>query len=109
MKKFCTICGKPMDSDATFCIECGNANKGEYKSGIHINDDDIEINRLAITGVVLSFMVPFIGLGLSIGGLVYAKKHDDAGKKAAITGIILSSVFMTLWFVLKVLAIILQK
>ena len=99
-----------MDLDATFCVECGNANKGEYKSGFSLRDDDgVCTNTLATAGMVLSFMIPFIGLGLSIGGLVYAKKHGNLGKNQAIAGIIISSVFMTFWFVAQIIAVILQK
>ena len=92
-----------------YCINCGTHNKGEYKHGFVSEEFISNNNILSMLGIVFSFMIPAIGLGLSIGGLVYAKKHGDLGKSQAIAGIIISGTFMFLWFIGMILSVILQK
>ena len=109
MKKYCTRCGKPMDIDATFCVECGTANKGEYKHSFFSDDEEVTYNKFATLGIVLGIMVPHVGLALSIIGYCYAKRHNDIGKKPAMVGIIISAIAMTLWFLLYIISAILQN
>ena len=49
-------------------------------------------NTLAVVGFVLAFVSTFIGLGLSIAGLVQLKKTGERGRGLAIAGIVISSV-----------------
>ena len=107
MKKYCINCGKKMDSDATFCVECGTFNKGEYK--YDFAGEEHTFNQLAVSGLILSFFMPPIGLIVSIIGLVRSKNQNDAGRKPAIAGIIVSSIFISLWFLNVLLTVILQK
>lgn len=107
MKKYCTNCGKKMDSDATFCVECGTFNKGEYK--YDFAGEEYTFNQLAVSGLILSFLIPPIGLIVSIIGLVRSKNLNGAGKGPAIAGIIISSITISLWFLNIILTVILQK
>jgi uncharacterized membrane protein YvbJ len=104
MAKFCTNCGKKMDTDATFCVECGSHNTGEYKKNTPEDfKDNFEgryghTNFLAFIGLFLSLGgQSFPGLVLSIIGLVYALKHNGDGKKVAISGIVISCVTFLLY------------
>ncbi|MBR3490312.1 MAG: zinc ribbon domain-containing protein [Bacilli bacterium] len=96
MTKHCTNCGRIMDSDATFCVECGTANKGEYK--ISFGGEEHNFNQMAISGMILSFFMAPLGLALSIIGLVRSKKMDGAGRGPAIAGIIISSFIISFYF-----------
>lgn len=51
-------------------------------------------NGLAITGFVLAFLLPLIGLILSIIGLVKAKNYGGNGQGLAIAGIVISVILL---------------
>ena len=106
MGKYCTNCHKLMDADATFCVECGNANKGEYKDDGVKSPYEFNHDRemmLPLMGFIFSFIIPLPGLVLSIIGLVYSTKHDNKGKKYAIAGIIIAACRMTFWIVIQLI------
>lgn len=67
----------------------------------------VKTNTLAIVGLVIAFIVPLIGLILSIVALNQIKKSKENGKGAAIAGIVVSIIVMIFQFVL-VLAISLK-
>lgn len=60
-------------------------------------------NVLAVAGLISAFFVPLVGLILSIIGLSQIKAGKGTGRKIAIAGVVVSS----LWFVLATLGIIL--
>lgn len=60
----------------------------------------VKTNTLAIVGLVLAFIVPLIGLILSIVALNQIKKSKENGKGAAIAGIVVSIIVMIFQFVL---------
>lgn len=93
MAKYCNNCGKAMDSDATFCVECGTHNTGTTKKGESnsILSSEISGNSMAFLGLILSFFVPIVGLPISIIGLKKSKELDGQGKGFAVTGIIISA------------------
>ena len=93
MAKYCTNCGKTMDSDATFCIECGTHNSGEYKGGSSFSER-VKIDKgmiLPAVGVALACTAPLAGLIVSIVALIVSSKNEGKGKKAAISGICIAS------------------
>ena len=51
-------------------------------------------NTLAVVGFILAFIVPFVGFILSIISLNQIKKKNEGGKGLAISGIVISIVFM---------------
>ncbi len=53
-----------------------------------------KINRIALVGFILAFLIPIIGLIVSIIGLVKAKDYGGDGRGIAIAGISLSSFLM---------------
>jgi hypothetical protein len=53
-------------------------------------------NTLAIIGLILAFIVPLLGLILSIVGLSQINKHHQEGKGLAIAGIVISSILTVL-------------
>lgn len=67
----------------------------------------VKTNTLAIVGLVIAFIVPLIGMILSIVALNQIKKSKENGKGAAIAGIVVSIIVMIFQFVL-VLAISLK-
>ena len=97
MAKYCTNCGKNMDSDATFCVYCGTHNTGEVKSSFTSRGSfsTEPVNGFAVGGLMLSFMLPVTGLILSLIGLKKAKESDDNGKGIAIAGIITAATILS--------------
>lgn len=53
-------------------------------------------NTLALLGLVLTFFMPLVGLVLSIIGLNQIKKGEGSGKKFAVAGIVVSSIWIAL-------------
>ena len=107
--KVCTNCGKKMDSDATFCIECGTHNLGEYKSGSGSDRVPFTFQKekiLPLVAFAVSFMFSFPGLILSIIALIYSKKHDDVGKGLAVAGIITSATRLSYLLALLIVSLI---
>ncbi|MBR3490311.1 MAG: zinc-ribbon domain-containing protein [Bacilli bacterium] len=89
MKKYCTNCGKEMDGEDTFCVECGTSFSGDINTSRPRYRFDKEMLLPAI-GLALSNTVPFAGLIVSIIALIYTKKHFGKGRGVAISGIITS-------------------
>lgn len=54
---------------------------------------------IAVIGLVLAFIVPVLGLILSIIGLKKAKSSNGDGKTVAIIGIVASSLFSLPWLI----------
>ncbi len=100
MAKFCGNCGSKMDSDATFCTNCGTSNKGVVKTTYE--DDESWTNGFAIAGFICSFLFALVGLILSIVGLRQAEEHNGKGKGLAIAGIIIAAVNMALGFIISI-------
>jgi hypothetical protein len=59
-------------------------------------------NTMAIVGLILAFLIPPIGLILSIVALVQLRKNRQAGRGMAIGGLIVSALFTLLGVVLLV-------
>lgn len=93
MAKYCNNCGKAMDSDATFCVECGSHNTGTYEGNKRESfiSGEMNNNPMALMGLILSIFVPIVGLPISIIGLKKSKELDGQGKGFAVTGIIISA------------------
>ena len=99
MAKFCGNCGNKMDSDATFCTNCGTSNSGVTKSS---EGSENYTNGFAIAGFVCSFLIAIVGLILSIVGLSKANENNGQGKGLAIAGIIIAAVNMFLGFIIAI-------
>ena len=121
----CPACGVRITGSPKFCPNCGhsfdtatpsnqsNSDNGVYTSaGANMQNNYTpgtgysqynggtptpkQTNGLAIAGFILSFIFSFIGLILSIVGLVKAKDYGGSGKGLAIAGIIISIIMMIL-------------
>ena len=55
MAKYCGNCGNKIDSDATFCTNCGTANP-EKVSGTSSEPSE-EVNGFAIAGFICAFFI----------------------------------------------------
>jgi len=66
------------------------------------NQTPEKTNVLAITGLVLAFFLPLIGLVVSIVGLIQINKKKQKGKGLAIAGIIISSIVALLHLILTI-------
>lgn len=122
---FCPNCGHSHDDNDKFCAYCGtkfdepaqkkedgrvfeevepNANHTFNQAPpqpnqqyIYVNNQQSEKNGMAITGFVLSFIVPILGLIFGIIGLNRANALPNKnGRGMAIAAIIIASVSMVL-------------
>ena len=98
-------------SDYMFCPNCGTKNNSQFctncgtKLGNNApiaQDNSNKTNLYAILGFVFAFIMPPVGLVLSIIALNDMKKKNEGGKGLAIAGIIIPSIyilFVILFFV----------
>jgi uncharacterized protein YacL len=100
MAKFCGNCGSKMDSDASFCVNCGTANSGVVKP--NYSSDTAWTNGFAIAGFICSFVFALVGLILSIVGVQKADEHNGELKGLAIAGIIIAAINMALGLIISI-------
>ncbi|MCL2570120.1 MAG: hypothetical protein FWE16_02845 [Firmicutes bacterium] len=114
---YCKQCGKQLVSDERFCAGCGLPNQelqpptqpqfnGNYQqSNIQINGmyqapPTAPSNTMATMGLIFAFIIPIVGLVLSIIGLNRASQFGGRGRGVAIAGIIVSIAMFVLNFIL---------
>ncbi|MBP3635730.1 MAG: zinc ribbon domain-containing protein [Bacilli bacterium] len=104
---YCSRCGAQNELNSKFCAKCGN-NLNEMAE--EVDDKKLKsINRFSIASFILSFLLPPIGLILSIIGLVRCNKYKkETNEKVGylafnIVGIIISIVIT---FIILLVAII---
>ena len=89
---FCSKCGGKIDANSGFCPNCGASVAGGNQQPVYNNNEGS--NGFAIAGFVLSLVMPILGLIFSCIGYSKAKIMNDNGKGLALSGIIISSVFI---------------
>lgn len=97
MAKYCANCGTEIRDDATKCSKCGKS--------FGVATEKKETNALAIVGIILSFLVPLLGLIFSIIGLKKSKELNN-GKDLSVVGIVISSIFMFIRFIAIIFVLI---
>lgn len=112
MTKKCPNCGKSIDNNAKFCVNCGSkqtkeAEIKEEKTTTVKSTNNVPVNGLSITGFVLSLLsllccglISPLGLIFSIIGIAKSEKEDSTGKGLAIAGIIISSIMLLLFIIM---------
>lgn len=105
-EKFCMTCGTKLPANAVFCPQCGTKQPPVAEAAPAAGEvapvapsaptqpvQSGKKNKIAIAGFVCAFLLPLLGLILSIVGVVKAKKeYGGKGKKLGIAGIIISAV-----------------
>lgn len=108
MTKKCPNCGKNIDNNAKFCVNCGS-KQSEIKEAktTTVETNKVPVNGLSITGFVLAMvsllccgLTSPLGLIFSIIGIVKSEKEDSTGKGLAIAGIIISSIMLILFILM---------
>lgn len=108
--KYCPNCGKEVMENSNFCNGCGkNLVENSSVAINNVQTNTSNTNGVAIAGFVVSLVsvlccggTSFIGLILSIIGLVQSKKKEGNGKGLAIAGIIISAILLILLILLYV-------
>lgn len=105
MANFCPNCGNILNDNTTMCPKCGmqitqsnmtnsinNMNTSGSINTMNTAPSSNGENNIAIAGFILSFIIPIIGLILSIIGLKKSKEtNNDRG--LSIAGIVISTIF----------------
>ena len=97
---FCKNCGKDIDDNAVVCPNCGVATE---KMAASTAPAPAQKNTMALVGFILALLgFNLIALILSIVGLTNSKKPEFAGdgKGFAIAGIILSTLYIVVIFII---------
>ena len=108
MANFCPNCGNILNDNTTMCPKCGmqitqsnmtNSMNNMNTSGSMNTMNTMNTapssngeNNIAIAGFILSFIIPIIGLILSIIGLKKSKETNN-GRGLSIAGIVISTIF----------------
>jgi len=110
MSKFCENCGKEIKNEnQDVCLKCGSAiREVNYvnQNNIVISDDE-KREKNAMIGFILglvsiiAWIIPLFGYPVSICGIVFSAKglNSNINKGKAITGLILSIVFIVITFI----------
>ena len=96
---FCKNCGKEILDEAVYCVGCGVATTND-------KSDEKPRNKIAIAGFVCACFPVFakiLGLIFSIIGLKRAKERGDNKKDYAIAGIVVSSLWIFLIFLINII------
>ena len=99
MAKFCSNCGKEVKDEQAVCLNCGVA--------INENKPIEQTDKFALVGFILGFVsiiawfIPLFGYPVTICGIVLSAKgmKSSTSKNKALTGLILSIVFLTITFI----------
>lgn len=125
MPKYCSTCGKEIDSQAKFCSYCGSKQTGlssTEKNNFHptksdssnsnqgqVNAQEIDIektNPFCIVGIVISGLslflnfdgiIGFVGFIISLIGYKQVKKTGENGKLLSIIGISIGAIASIIW------------
>ena len=105
MTNFCPNCGNILNDNTTMCPKCGmqitqsnmtnsmnNMNTSGSINTMNTAPSSNGENNIAIAGFILSFIIPIIGLILSIIGLKKSKETNN-GRGLSIAGIVISTIF----------------
>ncbi len=96
MSNYCPNCGNILNDNTTICPKCGmqitQSNTTNTMNTMSAVSSTNKTNDIAIAGLILSFMIPIVGLVLSIIGLEKSKEINN-GKRLSIAGIVISAVF----------------
>ncbi len=87
---FCKNCGSEIDDNSVVCPNCGTAMRDTYVA------QPTEKNTLAVVGLVLAFIMPLVGLIISIMAKKKAEELNGDGKGLATAGLIVSIVYMVI-------------
>ncbi len=105
---FCRNCGFQCDDNTSYCPNCGmrlnSAQPQSAYSDNHRETPQDDAKTLSIAGFVLSFVMPVIGLVLSIIAYNQAKAFATSSRTFAKAGIIISAIAIGL----SLLAVILM-
>lgn len=75
-------------------------NQQQFNQQQVVSQTESPTNGLVIAGFVLAFLMPLIGLILSIVGLSQTKKRNQKGGGLAVAGIVISSIGTLVWLVI---------
>ncbi len=82
---FCRHCGKEVDENAAFCLNCGGLLK------VFETEEPQESNGMAIAGFVCSFFMPILGWIFGGIGLSRANRRNGKGKGFSIAALAIAS------------------
>ena len=100
---FCPECGKELSVKALYCPDCGY----RFQEIRNTSGNSDKIYTFALVGMILGFcsiiawLLPFLGYPTAITGIVFSSLGMKSNLKRgmAITGLVLSIVFLCLTFV----------
>lgn len=125
MPKRCYNCNQKIEDSTLVCPNCGknvydengNLNRpkvlyelGDKQSTFTSGDSNLQTNKFALAGFILSIISVFtnglflwLGLIFSIIGLIDCKQRNQKGKTYAIIGIVISAIYIILGIIFAAL------
>lgn len=105
---YCPKCGKVINDDAFICPHCHNYLKEEPKPNIETNtiskDTDEPYFGIGVCSIFLAFLMPVVGLVLSILTILKAKVKSN--KTMGKVGLFLSIFMLILYIVILIVTFI---
>lgn len=108
MAKFCRNCGKEVNDNQVVCLNCGVSLTPNKQT-------DEKVDKNAVIGFILglisivAWLIPLFGYPVSICGIIFSAKglKSATNKGKAITGLVLSIVFLVFTFFNSMLGLLL--
>ena len=99
MAKFCRNCGKELNEEQNVCLNCGVEVNNLPKSN-NKTDKNAMIGFILGLCSILAWIIPLFGYPVCICGIIFSSKglKSSANKGKAITGLVLSIVFLVFTF-----------
>lgn len=92
--KYCSHCGKEVDDNAYVCPNCGCKVQKDAEGNLSV---------ISIVGFVFAFLMPLIGLIVSIVAHSNAKRDgDEKSRKFAKAGIVISACLIAFFVIIYV-------
>jgi len=112
---YCKKCGKKIDESKTFCIYCGQDRDDIVLTGDRSKDSAAQTDYRTIGGlcIIISILLPLIGLIMSIIYLSTMKNNNklggkEEGKKRFIISIIISLAWIVIPMLIGIVRLIIS-
>ena len=107
MSKFCRNCGKELNEEQIVCLNCGVSTNTIEKTN---DKTDSKATVGFILGLIsiIAWFIPLFGYPVCICGIIFSSKglKSSTNKGKAVTGLILSIIFLCFTFFNSLLGVI---
>jgi len=101
MNKFCRNCGKELNEEQNVCLNCGVSITDTTSKPSEKSDKNAIVGFILGLVAIVAWFIPLFGYPVCICGIIFSAKglKSKINKGKAITGLVLSIVFLVFSFI----------